>query len=94
MEEVMVTHDLCVLNEGDRPMFKHENTRGTIIDVCLASNALMKHFEGWKVSNYSNASDHRRIDFKFCKNEEIRIGRNLKKANWLLFQGEVSTYFS
>ncbi len=95
MEEVMITHDLCVLNEGDRPTFKHENTKGTIIDVCLASSVLMKRFDGWKVSNYATASDHRRIDFKFCKNEQnIRIGRNLKKANWLLFQGEVSTYLA
>ncbi len=95
MEEVMITHDLCVLNEGDRPTWKHENTKGTIIDVCLASSVLMKRFDGWKVSNYATASDHRRIDFKFCKNEQnIRIGRNLRKANWLLFQGEISTYLA
>ncbi len=71
-------------------MFKHENTKGTIIDVCLASGVLMKRFDGWKVSNYATASDHRRIDFKLCKNKQnIRIGRNLRKVNWLLFQGEV-----
>ncbi len=95
MEEVMITHDLCVLNEGDRPTFKHENTKGTIIDVCLASSVLMKRFDDWKVSNYATASDHRQIDFKSCKNEQnIRIGRNLRKVNWLLFQGEVSTYLA
>ncbi len=92
IEDVIVAHDLCLLNEGNKTTY-HRSNSDTIVDVCLATNTLAHRIEQWRVADYATFSDHSRIDFKFSKSKRnLRLGRNLRKAAWSRFDFEVDCF--
>ena len=92
VEEASLIYNLCVLNEGSCPTYQRANA-SSIIDVCFGSNDIAKQVTNWHVSDYATFSDHNRIEFQLLRGDpNIKIGRNLKKVNWLLFREEVDKY--
>ncbi len=89
MEDLIILHDLDVLNEGSTPTFDCHIGR-TIPDVSLVTPSLRPRVSNWTVSERETSSDHRLIEFKLHLTQEPpALTRNLRKADWSLFQMKV-----
>jgi ribonuclease HI len=82
IEVFLAQHNLEILNRGSAPTF--DNGRHcSVIDVTVASQAIVGAISGWKVSTDLTLSDHKYIEFAiFGVAEMVYSYRNHKATNW------------
>jgi len=88
LEELILMNSLRVMNVGDVPTFRTSRAK-SIIDVTLmnASAERRLNLSGWEVQEAPSFSDHKYIQFSLGKYVPgVNTFRNLKKANWLVFE--------
>jgi len=89
LETLSLAYDLTILNEGTRPTYERVNSKSHI-DVSLVSESIAARFKNWMVLREETFSDHNRIQFKFDTGlPGLRLGRNLRKADWELFESHM-----
>ncbi len=92
MEDMILEHNLFILNEGSRPTFR-TNRASTIIDVTLVNQEAMQTLgiADWKVEETESLSDHKYISFHCATIEPItERKRNFRKADWSAFSTTTS----
>ena len=86
LEEFIMEYNLMVKNEGNTPTFE-AGVGSSFIDVTLVNFKAIDYVSNWKVDKEASMSDHRYIQFTYGKgSKSCRWFRNIKKANWSLFQ--------
>ena len=82
MEDMVMRHNLRVLNKGRRFTYIRYNAQSTI-DATLASPGLVGQVEHWKVNDALCYSDHCSIQFILkVKHLKTELKFNLRKGNW------------
>lgn len=71
--EMAARLDLTILNRGTQTTFRRSGTRGSIIDVTLATARTAATVSGWRVLESYSGSDHQYIEF--------RVGRQGQATN-------------
>ena len=90
LEDAIFQFGLNVLNKGSTPTF-HSPVGKSVIDVTLTSNNMLNTILDWKVLDEPSLSDHKYIKFlSTAPKQNIIEVRPLKKADWNLFQQELS----
>ena len=88
MEEVIMVHDLSLLNRGHVETFTGGG--GTIIDLTLTNRWFDtgRSSRGWMVDLSDSLSDHRYIQFEITQGLQHRKGmsRNVKRTDWAMFR--------
>lgn len=85
LSEFIMSRDLAILNNGNRPTFVN-SIREQVIDLTLCSLDVLGDIGDWHVSSDVTCSDHRRIMFglKGASMPPIRY-RNPKNTDWLRY---------
>ena len=79
-----------VVNQGSEPTFFVNNKR-TVIDVTLATNAILSVIRDWQVMPNDSFSDHRQIQFVIKQDKRPpNRRRNIKNTNWNTYEEELS----
>jgi len=93
VENFIDEYDIEVLNKGDIPTFLNANG-SSIIDITLANRwgGIKFNVHDWKVDLKESFSDHRYVEFNIGLRQQCKMVRNLRKANWVLFQGILNSY--
>lgn len=86
--EFLNTNNLVILNEGNRPTYRHEGlNRDEVIDLTFSTQFISHKISNWHVSDEVSGSDHRYIRFNIetnlYVNEEIRIPQH---TDWSLYK--------
>lgn len=76
--EFINTHNLEILNRGNKPTYRHEGlNREEVIDITLCSQFMSSKIKNWHVSDDVSLSDHRYICFDMESEttsiDEVRI---------------------
>ena len=91
LEEVILSHNLVVMNEGDVPTFQTIRA-SSIIDITLLNQAAVRNLQidGWMVDGTESFSDHKYVTYQ-CNifKPRKRMVRNLRKAKWNIFAAEL-----
>ena len=88
-KEIIIEHDLKVLNETDQPTFiGHITKYGTHIDVTAATANIAGKLNSWHISDEVTLSDHKLIRFKAENQHKVEINRPwaFKRCNWTEFK--------
>ena len=90
LSEYLATTDLEVVNQGSEPTFCVNNKR-TVIDVTLATKAILAVIQDWQVMPGDSFSDHRQIKFVIKQDKRPpNRRRNIKNTNWNTYEEELS----
>ncbi|CAB4040267.1 Retrovirus-related Pol poly from type-1 retrotransposable element R1 [Paramuricea clavata] len=93
MEELILVHNLAVLNTGSKPTFRNRNTPGTHPDVSLATPTLSDLVSNWRVSDGVVGSDHQMILFHIdLKSAKPPKRRNFHRGDWDTFQSRINDW--
>jgi ribonuclease HI len=92
--EFLNTFNLTILNEGNRPTYRHEGlNRDEVIDITFSTQFFSHKICDWHVSDETSGSDHRYIRFNIESNiyvnEEIRIPQH---TNWSLYNHYIQVH--
>jgi hypothetical protein len=83
--EFILSEDLRILNEGNRPTFINR-VREEVIDITFCSSDIEFEISDWRVSSEDSLSDHQTINFKMFADPPPPISyRNPKATNWEAF---------
>jgi len=89
LEDIILLHNLSLLNVGNKPTFVKSNCQ-THIDITLANQAARDFLcgENWRVrDDIPSVSDHRAITFIMGQYQPLKLNyRTLKRVDWAAFQ--------
>ena len=86
LQELLLKHNMDVLNNNGKPTFESPNG-SSVIDISVVSDNIKHFFRNWINSDKHYGSDHHLLTFegRFRK-EGTPQRRNLRKANWTAFR--------
>lgn len=96
LTDILETHNLTFLNNGDATRITPPNQHKSVPDLILGNNSLLQDYSFEVLSDYIGMSDHLPI---LCKNVSMLLNNNnflnrynTKKANWPLFYDCLTEY--
>lgn len=88
--EFIVSQNLEILNEGNRPTFI-DRRREEVIDLTLCSSGLERFIDNWHVSLESSLSDHQPIHFSMLvEKKEPATFRNPRYTKWDKYESSLT----
>ena len=84
--EFIVSNELNILNEGNRPTFIN-SIREEVLDITICTSDVVNEISNWHVSLEPSLSDHRTIKFTLSGDPPQPIkSRNSQDTNWSFFK--------
>jgi ribonuclease HI len=90
--EFIISKNLIVLNEGNKPTFANV-LRGEVLDITFVSDSLINRVVGWRVSDIESFSDHMYLDFELIENVNLSNSDNfrcIKKTRWREYKSKLA----
>lgn len=92
--EFMVTRNLRLINEGNRPTWsaswESRDAASSVIDLTIATDIIGDKIKNWKTCDEILSSDHRLISFEVSEKVEINKMRSIRKTDWEKFRRIIS----
>lgn len=82
--EMVARTGLEILNQGSTPTFRRAGQAGTIPDISMASESLVRSIHDWSVIEDYTGSDHQYITFSILECRQEQTSRIRRQTSWNL----------